>query len=128
VDFFCLIPTLTSEIYGLAHFGANYGLLLTASAAGSIFLSEAVAGPVADLYKITNSVCLATTTNGTCTTQCYGAECFEYTYFALTGVCVLCFLAALWLHKRQKKDIEIKKKDAEQSLAQLPRISISTGN
>lgn len=41
---FCVLPTLASEVFGVANFGANWGILGTAPAVGSYFFGSLLAG------------------------------------------------------------------------------------
>ncbi len=46
-----MIPALTSEFFGVKHFGANYGMVGIAPALGSELLSTLLAGKLNDEYK-----------------------------------------------------------------------------
>ena len=101
---FCLVPTMTSELFGIPHFGANWGFLGLAPALGSFLFSQTLAGRLADFFRSSGQICVKVKQGGSCTNQCWGPQCFEYTYLTTTGVCALCLICAVVLLVRQMRE------------------------
>jgi hypothetical protein len=100
-SFFCLLPTLVSEAFGLASFGAIFGLQGLAPAVGSEVFATAIAGGLADRYGAEHFLNEKTST-GDITTHCLGYACYRRSLLINTGACGLAALAALWMILRQR--------------------------
>ena len=85
-QYWCIVPTLTSEYFGLHHFSRNWGLMLMVNALLSIGVL-AVFGVFYDAASVEGS------------TSCFGLPCFRNSYLLAAGTSVISaiLLAALWL-------------------------------
>nr|XP_027122375.1 protein NUCLEAR FUSION DEFECTIVE 4-like [Coffea arabica] len=86
-----LMPTITSEIFGVRHLGTIFNTIAVASPIGSYVLSVRVIGYIYDRH--------ATGEENTC----YGKYCFMSSFFILASVTVLGFLVALALFFRTRR-------------------------
>ncbi|KAE9608468.1 hypothetical protein Lal_00030215 [Lupinus albus] len=86
-----LMPTITSEIFGVKHMGTIFNTIAAASPLGSYILSVRVVGYIYDkeANKEDNS--------------CFGIHCFMSSFFILAGVAFLAFLVCLLLHFRTRR-------------------------
>ena len=86
-----LMPTITSEIFGVKHMGTIFNTIAAASPLGSYILSVRVVGYIYDkeANKEDNS--------------CFGIHCFMASFFILAGVAFLAFLVGLALYFRTRK-------------------------
>jgi len=80
---YAVIPTLTSEFFGLKHFGANYGLIAMAPALGSQLISTILAGYLYDHFEQDSYV----TVGGE--KHCLGRQCYRYTLLSTLCICLL---------------------------------------
>lgn len=101
---FALVPTLTSELFGLKNFGANYGFIGLAPAVGSEVISVLIAGKLNDNYRVDHYITVVS--SGTTATHCLGRVCYQYTLFVCLGLCALSIIASLILSIRQRKKRE----------------------
>lgn len=86
-----LMPTITSEIFGVRHLGTIFNTIAVASPIGSYVLSVRVIGYIYDRN--------ATGEENTC----YGKHCFMLSFFILASVSLLGFLVALALFFRTRR-------------------------
>ena len=98
-----LMPTITSEIFGVKHMGTIFNTIAAANPLGSYLLSVQVAGRIYDKE--------ARARGG----SCYGVHCFMLSFFVFAAVCgfgvfvslVLFFRTrgfyALMIHRRSKQ-------------------------
>ncbi|KAK7411488.1 hypothetical protein VNO78_02922 [Psophocarpus tetragonolobus] len=86
-----LMPTITSEIFGVQHMGTIFNTIAAASPLGSYILSVRVVGYIYDMQadKEHNS--------------CFGIDCFMSSFFILAGVAFLAFLVGLALYFRTRR-------------------------
>ncbi|KAK7317226.1 hypothetical protein RJT34_01273 [Clitoria ternatea] len=86
-----LMPTITSEIFGVKHMGTIFNAIAAASPLGSYILSVKVVGYIYDNQadKEDNS--------------CFGIHCFMVSFFILAGVAFLSFLVGLALYFRTRR-------------------------
>jgi len=99
---FALVPTLTSELFGLKHFGANFGFVGLAPAVGSECISVLLAGKLNDTFKRDNYITIVAE-GGISNTHCLGRVCYRYTLFVTLGLCCLAIVASFFLTLRQRK-------------------------
>ncbi|KAF8399393.1 hypothetical protein HHK36_015257 [Tetracentron sinense] len=86
-----LMPTITSEIFGVGHLGTIFNTISIASPVGSYILSVWVVGYIYDKE--------ATGEGNTCT----GTQCFMLSFLIMASVSLLGFLIALALFFRTKR-------------------------
>jgi len=101
---FCMMPTITSELFGSKYFGANYGLMSVAPALGSIFFNTLLASFLSNMFLENGKICILDQKN-ICSYQCLGYDCYRYTYLILCGVCFLaiaCLLTLKWMRRQRK--------------------------
>lgn len=86
-----LMPTITSEIFGVKHMGTIFNTIAAASPLGSYILSVRVVGYIYDkeANKEDNS--------------CFGNHCFMSSFMILAGVAFLAFLVGLALYFRTQR-------------------------
>ncbi|XP_020231994.1 protein NUCLEAR FUSION DEFECTIVE 4 [Cajanus cajan] len=86
-----LMPTITSEIFGVKHMGTIFNTVAAASPLGSYILSVRVVGYIYDKQadKADNS--------------CFGNDCFMLSFFILAGVAFIAFLVGLALYFRTRR-------------------------
>lgn len=77
VQYSVMVPTV-SEIFGLKHFGINYGFMLIGNPVGAVLFSVLLAGNLYDTEAAKQG-----------TSTCIGADCFRITFLVLAGVCGL---------------------------------------
>ncbi|KAH9298098.1 hypothetical protein KI387_029780 [Taxus chinensis] len=101
-----LMPAITSEIFGLQHFGTLFNAIATASPIGSYVLSVKVAGYLYDLeaekekhFEIVHRTSLIELSELTC----HGSHCFRLSFFIMSAVCLLGCFIALVLYLRTRK-------------------------
>ena len=82
-----LMPTITSEIFGVKHMGTIFNAIAAASPLGSYILSVKVVGYIYDKQADEDNFC-------------FGIDCFMSSYFILAGVTFLTLLVALLLYFR----------------------------
>ncbi|KAI3766771.1 hypothetical protein L2E82_16842 [Cichorium intybus] len=83
-----LMPTITSEIFGVKHMGTIFNTIAAANPVGSYLLSVRVIGSIYDNESKGGS--------------CHGIHCFMLSYFVFAGVCVFGFLVSLALFFRTR--------------------------
>ncbi|XP_027168533.1 protein NUCLEAR FUSION DEFECTIVE 4-like [Coffea eugenioides] len=86
-----LMPTITSEIFGVRHLGTIFNTIAVASPIGSYVLSVRVIGYIYDRHAAGEE------------NTCYGKYCFMSSFFILASVTVLGFLVALALFFRTRR-------------------------
>ncbi|XP_062008047.1 protein NUCLEAR FUSION DEFECTIVE 4 isoform X1 [Rosa rugosa] len=77
VQYSMMVPTV-SELFGLKHFGINYGFMLIGNPIGAVLFSVLLAGNLYDAEAAKQG-----------TSTCIGADCFRITFIVLAGVCGL---------------------------------------
>ncbi|KAG0610160.1 hypothetical protein M758_7G042600 [Ceratodon purpureus] len=126
-----LIPTATSELFGLKHFGTLLNAVTMASPIGSYILSVRVAGFFYDVEArkqhplrplLRRSLHLLSAMNGhipageftsfadenKTSLSCTGAVCFRLTFFIMAAICAVgCLLCALLLARTRKYYTEV---------------------
>eukprot|EP01104_Vermistella_antarctica_P010696 TRINITY_DN2870_c0_g1_i2.p1 TRINITY_DN2870_c0_g1~~TRINITY_DN2870_c0_g1_i2.p1 ORF type:complete len:558 (-),score=104.92 TRINITY_DN2870_c0_g1_i2:70-1743(-) len=102
---FFSLPCLTSELFGLKSFGANFGLMGLAPAMGSEILSQFVAGYINDYFLKEASIGI--TVYGVTNSHCLGSSCYRYTFLGTGALCVIGFVLALWLRIRQSARLKV---------------------
>lgn len=85
-----LMPTITSEIFGVKHMGTIFNTIAAANPVGSYLLSVQVIGKIYDKE---------TEAGGG---FCHGIHCFMVSYFVFAGVCIFGFLVSLALFFRTR--------------------------
>eukprot|EP01121_Diplochlamys_sp_Union-15-3_P020437 TRINITY_DN7977_c0_g1_i1.p1 TRINITY_DN7977_c0_g1~~TRINITY_DN7977_c0_g1_i1.p1 ORF type:complete len:279 (-),score=25.05 TRINITY_DN7977_c0_g1_i1:4-840(-) len=98
---FCMVPILTSELFGLVHFGANWGVIGVAPAVGSELLNVLLAGKLNDHYAKSSWVNVTTTTNFT--KYCLGSHCYQYTFYICGAVSAFTIILSFILKLRNSK-------------------------
>jgi len=96
---FCVLPTITSEFFGLAHFGANWGFAGVAPAVGSELFSVLLAGRLNDKFE--KEAYVNITQNGNTSLHCLGPNCYRWTFFVTAGICLWSAILALVLKCRR---------------------------
>ncbi|KAL3528293.1 hypothetical protein ACH5RR_007615 [Cinchona calisaya] len=86
-----LMPTITSEIFGVRHLGTIFNSIAAASPVGSYILSVRVIGYIYDRNATGED------------NSCYGKYCFMLSFFILASVSLFGFLVALALFFRTRK-------------------------
>eukprot|EP01012_Entosiphon_sulcatum_P008656 TRINITY_DN14748_c0_g2_i1.p1 TRINITY_DN14748_c0_g2~~TRINITY_DN14748_c0_g2_i1.p1 ORF type:complete len:578 (-),score=94.12 TRINITY_DN14748_c0_g2_i1:1681-3372(-) len=84
---FCLLPTLTSEVFGVANFGGNWNLLGLAPTAGSFAFSTFLAGSLAEHFKNDSFVNIKEKKTSEAVAYCFGFDCYRYTCLIDAIVC-----------------------------------------
>jgi len=108
---FCLIPTLISDLFGLKHFGANYGLLGVAPALGSTLINAVLAGGLNQLFGDSSSVCILND-YGNCTYYCIGPDCYQFTFFITSALCLIALALSCLLRSKRKYDKTVAEKNS----------------
>ncbi|XP_057952446.1 protein NUCLEAR FUSION DEFECTIVE 4-like [Malania oleifera] len=85
-----LMPTITSEIFGVRHMGTIFNTIAAASPVGSYILSVRVIGYLYDREASGSR------------DSCFGTHCFMLSFFILACVCLFGFLVALTLFFRTR--------------------------
>ena len=86
-----LMPTITSEIFGVKHMGTIFNTIAAASPLGSYILSVRVVGYIYDKQADKED------------NLCFGIDCFMPSFFILAGVALLAFLVGLALFFRTRR-------------------------
>ncbi|XP_027357127.1 protein NUCLEAR FUSION DEFECTIVE 4-like isoform X2 [Abrus precatorius] len=90
-----LMPTITSEIFGVKHMGTIFNTIAAASPFGSYILSVRVVGYIYDMQADEDD------------NTCFGIHCFMSSFFILAGVAFLAFLVGLALYFRTRRFYKI---------------------
>jgi hypothetical protein len=85
-----LMPSITSEIFGLAHFGTIFNTVAIASPTGSYVFSVQVVGYVYDMESVDGDACI-------------GKHCFAVSFGIMSFVCLIGSGVAFWLSCRCTK-------------------------
>ncbi|KAL5057024.1 hypothetical protein RYX36_028628 [Vicia faba] len=85
-----LMPTITSEIFGVKHMGTIFNTIAAASPLGSYILSVKVVGYIYDKEASKDK-------------SCFGIHCFMLSFLILAGVSFLAFLVSLTLYFRTRR-------------------------
>jgi len=104
---FALIPTLISEMFGLKHFGGNYGLLGIAPSLGSIGINALLAGSLANYFENDRAICILNADTGSCSDYCLGDNCYRYTFLINAALCLIALSLSYLL--RNKKTVKKEK-------------------
>ncbi|KAJ1266680.1 hypothetical protein BS78_08G170600 [Paspalum vaginatum] len=86
-----LMPSITSEIFGLNHFGTIFNMVAVASPVGSYILSVRVVGYIYDMESAEGEH------------ACIGKRCFALSFVIMAGVCVFGSVAAFVLFIRTRR-------------------------
>lgn len=86
-----LMPTITSEIFGVRHMGTIFNTIAIASPIGSYIFSVRIIGYIYDK--------MATGEDN----SCYGTQCFMLSFFIMAAVALLGFLIAFALFLRTRR-------------------------
>ncbi|KAL7161537.1 hypothetical protein ACSBR2_042076 [Camellia fascicularis] len=86
-----LMPTITSEIYGVVHMGTIFNTIAASSPVGSSILSVLVIGYIYDTKASGEG------------NSCYGTQCFMLSFFILACVSLFGFFVALILFFRTRR-------------------------
>ncbi|TYH42022.1 hypothetical protein ES332_D11G034600v1 [Gossypium tomentosum] len=86
-----LMPTITSEIFGVRHMGTIFNTIAIASPIGSYIFSVRIIGYIYDK--------MATGEDN----SCYGTQCFMLSFFIMAAVALLGFLVAFALFLRTRR-------------------------
>ncbi|KAH1080226.1 hypothetical protein J1N35_019987 [Gossypium stocksii] len=86
-----LMPTITSEIFGVRHMGTIFNTIAIASPIGSYIFSVRIIGYIYDK--------MATSEDN----SCYGTQCFMLSFFIMAAVAFLGFLIAFALFLRTRR-------------------------
>ncbi|XP_008777475.2 protein NUCLEAR FUSION DEFECTIVE 4-like [Phoenix dactylifera] len=89
-----LMPSITSEIFGLRHFGTIFNTVAIASPFGSYILSVRVVGYIYDMESSSSS---------TGVQECMGRHCFMLSFLIMASVSVFGFAVALALFYRTRR-------------------------
>eukprot|EP00164_Ancoracysta_twista_P002476 GFYU01003287.1.p1 GENE.GFYU01003287.1~~GFYU01003287.1.p1 ORF type:complete len:539 (-),score=151.26 GFYU01003287.1:174-1790(-) len=92
--FWCLLPSISAELFGLEHFGGNYNLGNIGPIAGSFLLSSQLAGKIYDSHTEPGSK------------DCYGPDCFRLSFAIISALCVGGAGSAFILWRNTKKYYE----------------------
>ncbi|KAL4584005.1 hypothetical protein LXL04_008593 [Taraxacum kok-saghyz] len=90
-----LMPTITSEIFGVKHMGTIFNTIAAANPVGSYIFSVRVIGSIYDKE--------AKDGGG----PCYGIHCFMVSFFVFAGVCVFGVFVSMVLFFRTKRFYEV---------------------
>lgn len=71
-----LMPSITSEIFGLSHFGTIFNMVAVASPVGSYILSVRIVGYIYDIESPPDEH------------SCVGKQCFALSFMIMAGVCM----------------------------------------
>lgn len=85
-----LMPTITSEIFGVKHMGTIFNAIAAASPLGSYILSVRVVGYIYDKEANEDN-------------SCFGIHCFMLSLLIVAGVSFLAFLVSLALYFRTRR-------------------------
>lgn len=85
-----LMPTITSEIFGVLHLGTIFNTIAIASPIGSYVMSVRIAGYIYDKEALGQQTC-------------YGTHCFMLSFFIFAGVCLVGSLVASILFFRTRR-------------------------
>ncbi|OMO96587.1 Nodulin-like protein [Corchorus capsularis] len=86
-----LMPTITSEIFGVRHMGTIFNTIAIASPVGSYIFSVRVIGHFYDKVATGED------------NSCYGSQCFMLSFFIMASVAFLGFLVAFALFLRTRR-------------------------
>ncbi|KAK4264250.1 hypothetical protein QN277_025457 [Acacia crassicarpa] len=90
-----LMPTITSEIFGVKHMGTIFNTIAAASPLGSYILSVRVVGYIYDKFVDKEDK------------PCLGTHCFMTSFLILAGVTFITFLVSLALYYRTRRFYEL---------------------
>lgn len=90
-SFWALLPTLVSELYGLAHFGALYAFQAFAPSVGSVLLSAQLTSRLYERHVLPGSA------------NCYGRQCFRLAFLLLAAGCAAAVALSLLLWARTRR-------------------------
>jgi len=85
-----LMPTITSEIFGVKHMGTIFNAIAAASPLGSYILSVKVVGYIYDKQADEDNLC-------------FGIDCFMSSFFILAAVAFVTFLVGVVLYFRTRR-------------------------
>eukprot|EP00249_Psilotum_nudum_P019098 c27099_g1_i1 orf=469-2301(-) len=99
-----LMPAMTSELFGLQHFGTLFNTITIASPLGSYILSVKVAGTLYD-FEAKKGASKPTILHLSSlfspgeyeSLSCNGPHCFRLTFFIMAAVCFSGFITSSWL-------------------------------
>eukprot|EP00042_Codosiga_hollandica_P051653 m.637845 g.637845 ORF g.637845 m.637845 type:complete len:538 (-) comp58322_c0_seq1:306-1919(-) len=91
---FSVLPTLTLDLFGIDHFGANWSAIMIGSAVGSVVMGTAIVGTLSDNIRRDHYI----TVDGN--RQCFGSSCYAVSIGVTSGVSAAGCLLCLWLCKR----------------------------
>lgn len=86
-----LMPSITSEIFGLNHFGTIFNTVAVASPVGSYILSVRIVGYIYDIESPPDEH------------SCVGKQCFALSFMIMAGVCMFGSAVAFVLFIRTRK-------------------------
>ncbi|EES16459.1 hypothetical protein BDA96_08G209000 [Sorghum bicolor] len=86
-----LMPSITSEIFGLNHFGTIFNTVAVASPVGSYILSVRIVGYIYDIESSPDEH------------SCVGKQCFALSFMIMAGVCMFGSAVAFVLFIRTRK-------------------------
>ncbi|CAD6269507.1 unnamed protein product [Miscanthus lutarioriparius] len=86
-----LMPSITSEIFGLNHFGTIFNMVAVASPVGSYILSVRIVGYIYDIESPPDEH------------SCVGKQCFALSFMIMAGVCMFGSAVAFVLFIRTRK-------------------------
>eukprot|EP00656_Telonema_subtile_P029226 TRINITY_DN32398_c0_g1_i1.p1 TRINITY_DN32398_c0_g1~~TRINITY_DN32398_c0_g1_i1.p1 ORF type:complete len:436 (+),score=122.84 TRINITY_DN32398_c0_g1_i1:151-1458(+) len=86
--FWVVQPAITSDLFGVDRFGANYGLVQTAVSLGALLLSVLLTSYWYDDHEEDG------------TNSCTGRACFQAPFLIISGCCLGGSMAAAWLFVR----------------------------
>ena len=98
---FCTSPTLTADTFGTDNFGAIWGIMGLAPAAGSVLLSTVLAGTVEDKVARHSSIWIES--EDRVTEHCSSIDCFRYTLLGLSSLCFVALGVSFLLTRRLQR-------------------------
>ena len=107
-SFWCLIPTITSEIFGTRYFATIYNTISVGPAIGSVVLSSIMAGSLYDLHsKKYYTGDFGPDGQPLFVQRCVGSQCFQATYLICSCIAFLGACASVILVRRTAKLYDI---------------------
>eukprot|EP00667_Euglena_gracilis_P007514 EG_transcript_7589 len=91
--YWALMPTICTDLFGVAHLGAIYNFLQCSTSGGSVVFSVLLAGRLYDREAARQGP----------GTTCYGEQCFRTVFWIATMACGASFLCALLLQLVTRK-------------------------
>ena len=126
-------PVLVTELFGRAHFGMNWGLVVLAPAGFTLAYGQIYNALFAlESARQHPSVSNNSTVNGTepiNEADCVGTECYRYAFLVAGVSCVVAVVASDWLARRHKKMVgQVRVRDEQDCVSDDDELALVESN